>query len=177
MINSDTWWPFGKITGCFSWESSVKFLRRSPTQSSPLQCTKGSSCNRFECLGTDLFLSSKDNAISSVEKNFFLYCLDYSLASLFKLSFRLRRPRDDWLVWGPWFLPLNVLTNAITIVTIARLREDQREKHLNLSQLRLLGECVDLAQAMTSLFTSGFLSLRRTSRSEAWAWSSGFHRN
>ena len=68
MINSDTWWPFGKITGCFSWESSVKFLRRSPTQSSPLQCTKGSSCNRFECLGTDLFLSSKDNASSSAEK-------------------------------------------------------------------------------------------------------------
>ena len=176
MINSDTWWPFGKITGCFPRVSSVKFLRRSLTQSSPLQCTKGPSCNKLECLGSDLFLSSKDNAISSAEKNFFLYCLDYILASLFKLSCRLRRPRDDWLVWGPWFVSLNFLMNTIRL-TIARLREDQQEKRLNLSQLRLWGECVDLAQVMTSLFTSGFLLLRHTSRSEAWGWSSGFHRN
>ena len=50
---------------------------------------------------------------------------------------------------------------------IAHLREDQLEKHFNLSQPRPWGECVVVAQVTTSLFTSGSLSLRGTSRSEA----------
>ena len=32
-------------------------------------------------------------------ENFFLYCLDYNLASLFEFGCRRRRPGDDWLVW------------------------------------------------------------------------------
>ena len=49
--------------------------------------------------------------------------------------------------------------NAITLA-IARLRKDQLEERLNLSQPRLWGECVAMAQVMTFLFTSGSLSLR-----------------
>ena len=49
------------------------------------------------------------------------------------------------------FLSLNFLMNAIRL-GIACLRTDQLEKRLNLSQPKLWGECVAVAQVMTSLF-------------------------
>ena len=99
MINSDTWWPFGKMTGCFSWYSSVEFSRRPPTRSSPLQSTKGSSCNRFEYFGNWFLHFSWWHHLKLCRENFFVYCLDCGPASLFEFGCRRRRPRDDWLFW------------------------------------------------------------------------------
>ena len=52
------------------------------------------------------------------KKNFFLYCLDYSLASLFEFGCRLRWSRDGWLAWAPGFLSLNFLMNTIRLTVL-----------------------------------------------------------
>ena len=145
-------------------------------RSSLLESTKESSCNRFKCLRTDFSISADDNTFSSVGKTSFCTAL---IAAWPACSSSVA-DRGGWGMTGlfesAWFLSLNFLMNTISF-GIAHLREDQLEKHLNLSQPRSWGECVVVAQVTTSLFTSGSLSLRGTSRSEAWGWSYRFHRN
>ena len=164
------------MTGCFSWYSSVEFSRRPPTRSSPLESTKGSSCNRFECFGTDFSILADDNPLSSAGKTSFCTALITTWPACSSSAADGVGRGMTGLFESAWFLSLNFLINAIRLA-IARLRKDQLEKRLNLSQPRLWGECVAVAQVITSLVTSGSLSLRGTSRSEAWGWSCGFRRN
>ena len=175
MINCDTWCPFGRSTGCFTWYSKVEFLRRPPTRSSPFGSKKGSNRSRSE-LFTAFCSPAEDSAFISAVKTSFWTALTMTRLAC-SSSAADGGGRGLAAFFGcSWFLFLNSFITRISLA-IARFMDDQLERRLNLLQPSSWDECDFVTQATTSRFTSGSLSSRRISWLTVWGWGSGFHRS